>query len=105
MTGRDEGPNDAFVVRTPEELRAIADPMRLELLALLRERPRTVKELASALDVPQTRLYYHVNQLEQHGFITVAETRLVSGIVEKRYGASAPRLSIDRSLLAPPGQP
>lgn len=90
---------DVFVVRTPEQLKVVADPLRLRLLALLREEARTVKELAGALELPQTRLYHHINQLEAHGLVRVVETRLVSGIVEKRYLASSARLSIDRTLL------
>ena len=90
---------DVFVVRTPEELKVVADPLRLRLLALLRQAPHTVKELAELLDLPPTRLYYHINQLEAPGLIRVVETRLVSGIVEKRYRASSARLSIDRALL------
>ncbi|HET7038147.1 MAG TPA: helix-turn-helix domain-containing protein [Thermomicrobiaceae bacterium] len=91
---------DVFVVRTPEQLKVVADPLRLRLLALLRLAPHTVKELAELLDLPPTRLYYHINQLEAHGLVLVAETRLVSGIVEKRYRAGSARLSIDRVLLA-----
>jgi AcrR family transcriptional regulator len=48
---------------------------------------RTVKELAEALGVPPTRLYYHVKILEHAGLIEVVERRMVSGIEERTYRA------------------
>jgi DNA-binding transcriptional ArsR family regulator len=90
-----------FVVRDIETLRLVSDPLRLRLLELLREEPRTAKDLAAALRVPRTKLYYHLKLLEDRGLITVADTRLVSGIVEKRYRASAYRLTVDKALIGP----
>jgi DNA-binding transcriptional ArsR family regulator len=101
----DPGRADVLVVSDLEMLRLISDPVRIQLLELMRGTPRTVKELAAGLGVPTTRLYYHMNLLEEHGLIRVAGTRLVSGIVEKRYEVTAARLSVDRSLLSPGGEP
>lgn len=44
--------NGIRVLRDPEVLRLIADPLRLRMLELLRQEPRTVTELASLLDTP-----------------------------------------------------
>jgi DNA-binding transcriptional ArsR family regulator len=93
--------DDVLVVSDLEMLRLVSDPFRIQLLELLRERPTTVKELAASLGVPPTRIYYHINLLEEHGLIRVASSRLVSGIVEKRYEVTASRLSVDRALLSP----
>ncbi len=87
------------VINDPEVVRLISDPLRLRLLELLRQQPRTVKELADLLDVPRTRLYHHINLLEAHDLIVVDKTRVVSGITEKHYRATAYRLSIDKRLL------
>ncbi len=97
-------PEDVLVIDRPETLRLLAHPLRLRILELLRvggAKGRTVKELAAALEVPQTRLYHHVNLLEAQGLIRVVATRQVSGITEKRYGVTAYRLSVERALLAP----
>lgn len=80
----DVRPDGQVRIGDPETLKVIADPLRLELLSLLGE-PRTAKELAGALGVPTTRLYYHLRVLEGHGLIKVVSTRLVSGIEEKTY--------------------
>src|SRR4051794_28260662 len=94
------GKDDVLVVSDLEMLRLVSDPFRIQLLELLRERPTTVKELAASLGVPPTRIYYHINLLEVHGLIRVASSRIVSGIVEKRYEVTASRLSVDRALLS-----
>jgi DNA-binding transcriptional ArsR family regulator len=65
----------------------------------------TAKQLAETLEVPQTRLYYHINQLEALGLIRVDGTRVVAGIIEKRYRASATRIAVDRALLSPGAAP
>ncbi|GAA4854496.1 ArsR/SmtB family transcription factor [Kitasatospora terrestris] len=69
-------------------LKAIADPVRLAILDALMRRdpePQSVKELAAEMGETPTKLYRHIKVLEQTGLIMVAETRLVSGIVESRY--------------------
>jgi DNA-binding transcriptional ArsR family regulator len=81
--------DDTFVIGSVETLRAFADPLRLRLLLLAEDEPRTVKEMAEALGAPQTRLYYHVRILEQAGILRVTSRRMVSGIEERRYQAVA----------------
>jgi predicted ArsR family transcriptional regulator len=83
----------------PAKLRVLADPVRSFVLYSLVPRAKTVKELAAELDCPPTRLYYHLQQLEKHGLVFVASTRLVSGIVEKHYRAVARDWVLDRSGL------
>jgi DNA-binding transcriptional ArsR family regulator len=99
-------PSDLLVINDLETLKVAADPLRLSIINLLRAEPRTAKGLAKALDLPQTKLYYHISLLEQHGLVRVTETRLVSGIMEKRYQATASRLTVGRALFEPsPGEP
>ncbi len=94
-------PEDFFMISDLETLKVITDPLRLNILNLLRGEARTAKDLARALHLSQTRLYYHLGLLEQHGLIRVTGTRLVSGILEKQYQASAYKFSVDRRLFAP----
>ncbi|HEX3722594.1 MAG TPA: helix-turn-helix domain-containing protein [Nitrolancea sp.] len=98
-------PANVFVVRDLETLKAVSDPLRMRIFGLLQGEARTVKELARELGGSQTRLYYHVNQLEAIGLIQVAETRVVGGIIEKHYRAGAARISVDRRLLTPGAAP
>ncbi len=99
-------PKDLLMITDLETIKVVADPLRLQLLNLLREEPRTVKELAKSLHLSQTKLYYHMDLLEKHGLVRVTGTRLVSGILEKRYQAAAYKFSVDHALLAPaPSEP
>lgn len=89
-----------------EELRALADPLRLAILAELGadgpdgELPvMSVKELAQRLDEPQTKLYRHVKQLEAAGLIRVAAKRMISGILEQRYQARQRDLRLSAGLV------
>jgi DNA-binding transcriptional ArsR family regulator len=92
---------DVLVIRDFETLKLLADPLRIRMLELMRQGQTTAKQLASALQVSQTRLYYHLKLLETRGLITVVETRLVSGIVEKHYRTVGGRLTVDKSLIGP----
>ena len=92
-----------MVISDVEQLKAISDPFRLQLVEAMAEPPArtwTAKELAERLGTKQTKLYHHLNLLEEHGLIRVADTRVVSGILEKRYEVVALSFRVDRNLLA-----
>jgi DNA-binding transcriptional ArsR family regulator len=84
-------------------LRALAEPTRLAILSALLKPPwpriMSVKELAAELSMTPTRLYRHVRQLEEADLIKVAETRMVSGILEQRYQASARDVRLGADVL------
>src|SRR5215831_1415318 len=66
--------------------RALADPLRIQLLECLWAQPQTAKELAAWAGMAPDRLYYHLAQLEQAGLIEIAEyRRLPGGKVERVY--------------------
>jgi DNA-binding transcriptional ArsR family regulator len=69
-------------------LKAIADPTRAAILELLAE-PRTVTQLAAALEVPRTRLYHHVELLRSKGLIEQVSERRVGAVTESLYGLTA----------------
>jgi DNA-binding transcriptional ArsR family regulator len=100
-----EFPSHVFVIHDLETLKAVSDPLRLRLFGLLQGEARTVKVLAKELGVAPTRLYYHINQLEELGLVRVAETNLVGGIIEKQYQAAVARITVDRGLLTPGAAP
>jgi DNA-binding transcriptional ArsR family regulator len=88
-----------------ETLQVLFDPMRTRILKALAHQPRTVNEIAKELDVPFTRLYYHMNLLEKHGLVQVVSTRaLTPAVEEKYYQVTAYMFVIDRSLLTVGGK-
>ena len=94
-------PAPVKIIHDLETLRVLSDPLRMRILSLLDDRPRTVKEIAKILNLPATRLYYHFNLLEKHDLIRVVHTRVVSGIIEKHYQVTAREFNVDRRLLSP----
>jgi DNA-binding transcriptional ArsR family regulator len=77
------------------EMRAVAHPLRLRILELFAESPRTTKQVADILGQPPTRLYHHVNALARVGLLQLRETRPNRGVVEKWFGAG-PRYAAAR---------
>ena len=93
-------PEAEFTINDLETLKVLADPLRLQIVELCTQAPRTVKQVASVLNLPPTKLYYHIKQLEERSLIKVVDTRIVSGIVEKQYQASAFNYRVDRELFS-----
>jgi DNA-binding transcriptional ArsR family regulator len=80
---------DRIVVTAPEQLRALADPLRATILDLLLERAATVAELAAAIQRPKSTVAHHVNVLVEAGMLWVVRTRRVRAIDERYYGRTA----------------
>jgi predicted ArsR family transcriptional regulator len=76
----------------------ITQPQRSALLHRLK-RPRSAAELAAELDVPVTRLYHHLNRLEQLGLITVVATRRSGAKTERRYRNVAKSFRLDEAVI------
>jgi len=92
---------ETYLINTLEALKVFSDPLRQRVIETLFDGQKTVKQIAAELDIAPTKLYYHINLLEEHGLIRVVDTRIVSGIIEKQYDAAASHYRIKRSLLAP----
>jgi DNA-binding IclR family transcriptional regulator len=102
------GPGAPHLQATVAKMRALAHPLRLRLLEVFAEAPRTTKQVADLLGEPPTRLYHHVAALERAGLLRLTETRKNRGTTEKWYeaiartmGSSMPVRSTGR---APKGQ-
>src|ERR1043165_3084993 len=77
--------------RSVADLRALAHPLRLRMMELFAESPKTTKQVAELLGQPPTRLYHHVAALERAGLLVLEETRQNRGAVEKYYAGVAQR--------------
>jgi DNA-binding transcriptional ArsR family regulator len=74
-------------------LNALADSLRLEIFARVRERPASTTELAAALQRPKGTVGYHLKILERAGLVRIVRTRRVRAVTEKYYGPVAADLS------------
>ncbi len=91
---------DTLMIRDLDTLKVVADPLRTQIVDLVKSQPLTVKEIASKLGLSAGKLYYHINILEKHSLIRVVETRQISNLIEKLYLATAEKLDVDPSLLS-----
>jgi DNA-binding transcriptional ArsR family regulator len=80
---------DLRVVTSPQELKAMADPLRTTILELVLERAATVGELAAAVARPKSTVAHHVSVLVDAKMLKVVRTRRVRAIDERFYGRTA----------------
>lgn len=78
--------------RTVADLRALAHPLRLRMMELFAESPKTTKQVAELLGQPPTRLYHHVAALERAGLLVLTQRRQNRGAVEKWYAGVAQQI-------------
>lgn len=76
----------------------LTDPTRSAIVFRLKQ-PHSAAELAAALEVPVTRLYHHLNRLEQAGLITVVATRRSGARIERRYCNTAASYRLDPAVV------
>lgn len=81
-----DGDRGDLELTSGEQLRALTDGFRLRLLTSIAREPGSARELADRFDVPTTRLYHHLDLLEEHGFIEVVATRKSGARTERCYG-------------------
>lgn len=89
VDGYDYEAEDTMLVSEPPQLRAIADPLRTQLIQLLRDRARSTQDLAQELGIPKGTVGHHLKVLESAGLIRVVRTRKVRAVTEKFYGRTA----------------
>jgi predicted transcriptional regulator len=75
-----------------EQMRALSHPLRIRLLELFAECPRTTKQAAEALREPTTKLYHHVAALERAGLVRLREMWKDRGTTEKYFEATQSQL-------------
>lgn len=85
-----------------EQVRILANPLRLRLLEAFCPEARTTKQVAELLGEKPTRLYHHVEALSKAGLIRLHDTRPVRGTVEKYYRAVAKTFRADPKIFEHP---
>ncbi len=91
-------PAELFMIKDLETARAIADPLRLQILEVLMPSPLTVKGMAEKLGLSASKLYYHVNTLEKHGLVQVVATQVIGNLIEKQYWVTAYNYSVEQEI-------
>lgn len=86
---RDYELDEEVSAEAPERMKALADPLRMQLCDLVLERAMSVTELAARVGRPKGTVAYHVDVLVDAGLLKVVRTRRVRAIDERFYGRVA----------------
>ena len=82
-----------------ESIKVFAHETRLSIMKLL-QTPTTVKDLAEKLSISASKLYYHINLLENHELIYVVDRKFEGNLVEKVYQAKAKHYKLINPLIS-----
>ena len=92
-----EIPEEAFIT-DPSQFESLSSPTRIRILKVCID-PSSVRQIADRLGVPPTRLYYHVNLLEDAGFLQVVHTRKSGARIEKLYRVAGKSITPGPELI------
>ena len=87
-------------IKDLDQVRLLADPLKLRLLQAFSEGEKATKEVARELGESVTKLYRHVDALHEAGLLEIVRETPKRGTVERTFRAVARRFEADRSLFA-----
>jgi DNA-binding transcriptional ArsR family regulator len=94
-----QGIPDSYALENIEQVRALADELRIRIVDQLILRPMTVTQVGEALGIAPNKIHYHVRELERLGLVVLAETKEKGGILEKYYRSVAKNFNVPDELL------
>ena len=89
---------DVAVIDEDSQVRALANPERVRILALVIERPGTAKQVADWLGATRGRTHYHLKELEKAGLVEIVAKVENAGVIEKYYRAVARNFYMARGI-------
>ena len=94
----DELPEE-YLIETLEQMRGVADELRMRIMGVLSHQALTATQLAERLKEAPAKIHYHVRELERLKLVKLVETREKGGILEKYYRTVARSINVSSSLL------
>lgn len=73
------------VIDQPDIIKVLADPVRREILRLLRHEPQTQTQLARALNISKPTMKYHIQLLQQSKLVKIAFMQVESHGINQKY--------------------
>ena len=95
---------EVFKIEDIDVFDVLNSAFRQQIMRRLQD-PKSVKQIADEMDVPVTRLYYHVNRLAECGVIEVVEERKTGAMIEKLYQTAARAFAPGPGLLSGDNDP
>lgn len=78
-----------LIVNTPQQFKALGDPLRSRILRIIQNQPATAKQIADRLNIAPGTIGHHLQVLEAAGLAQIVARRVVHGIVAKYYTRTA----------------
>jgi len=91
---------DVHVIDDPAAATVALEPTRSRLLAELAT-PASAATLATRVNLTRQKVNYHLNALEEHGLVRLAEERKWGGLTERLLVATASSYVVSPSALGP----
>ena len=88
-----------YKIKDLNQVRLLADPLKLKLLQAFAEAEKTTKEVAAELEESVTKLYRHVDALLDSGLLVVVKESQKRGTIERTFRAVAQRFEADHTLF------
>jgi DNA-binding transcriptional ArsR family regulator len=89
-------------ITDPRVAKALAHPLRLEILRHLGDRTASPSEIAAEIGAPLTNVSYHVRKLRSLGLIKLVRKLPKRGVVEHYYSANLRRTVSDEAWAGTP---
>ncbi|TFJ93419.1 winged helix-turn-helix domain-containing protein [Lentibacillus salicampi] len=86
---------DIYYVKDLEQLKILSDPLRVQILWELDHGAQTGKMLSVKLQLPASKMRYHLTALEKAGLVEIERTEVLNGIVQKFYQPIAKEISLE----------
>lgn len=91
---------ETYDLETIEQVRTVADELRMRIVKQLALQAMTVTQLAHLFGEAPNKLHYHIRELERVGLLKKVETREKGAILEKYYRAVARDFTLPKTLLS-----
>jgi len=82
-----------------EQIKALADPRRLEILRLLLAGSASLTQLGARMGRHPAWVRHHMQKLEEAGLVNISETTITKGVTEKFYQTTAGAFMIQQIVL------
>lgn len=101
----DTGPAapEPLVLQTPAHFKALGHPVRHRVVNVLRQRPATLGQLASAMGLAKGTISFHVRVLRDAGLVRLAGTQHVRGGTEQYFALVSTGFRMHEDAEAGPG--
>lgn len=88
-----------MTLQTRDQLKALSDPFKAEMMMRLLEKPYTGQQLSKHFKVSRAHIHYHLKELERNGLVEIVKKEEKNGIIQKFYESVARGFTPSAELL------